>query len=352
MALIICEECGKEFSSKAVACPNCGCPNQAAQPQQIAVSNNGDGISQDRVPREEVVKHLKYARDIETTVFALNTACNRIEQKIATLGHSRRINRPADVYYDFPVWGTFFISFGILLVLSCAILEGSALDVILILTILPLIFGSSYLLVDLGIAFGGAVAITAVAGIIHVAKRRSAHAQLMRAYNKEVSADNERVKREKEKISILRQQQTAISGEIRKNEALLKKLYALDIVFPKYRHMVAVITMLEYFESGRCNRLTGSHGAYDTYSYEEKQNIIIGKLDTVIHMLSEIRKTQYLLYEAIQDANATASQIYAQSERIIESNGKIAENTALTAYNTNIIRRNTEISAYIDVFTW
>lgn len=27
MALIICTECGKEFSDKAPACPNCGCPN-------------------------------------------------------------------------------------------------------------------------------------------------------------------------------------------------------------------------------------------------------------------------------------------------------------------------------------
>ena len=26
MALITCTECGKEFSDKAPACPNCGCP--------------------------------------------------------------------------------------------------------------------------------------------------------------------------------------------------------------------------------------------------------------------------------------------------------------------------------------
>ena len=26
MALIKCEDCGKEFSDKASACPNCGCP--------------------------------------------------------------------------------------------------------------------------------------------------------------------------------------------------------------------------------------------------------------------------------------------------------------------------------------
>lgn len=28
MALIKCTECGKEFSDKAAACPNCGCPIQ------------------------------------------------------------------------------------------------------------------------------------------------------------------------------------------------------------------------------------------------------------------------------------------------------------------------------------
>ena len=28
MALITCTECGKEFSDKAAACPNCGCPTE------------------------------------------------------------------------------------------------------------------------------------------------------------------------------------------------------------------------------------------------------------------------------------------------------------------------------------
>lgn len=26
MALIICPECGKEISDKAISCPHCGCP--------------------------------------------------------------------------------------------------------------------------------------------------------------------------------------------------------------------------------------------------------------------------------------------------------------------------------------
>ena len=29
VALIVCPECGKEFSDRAAACPHCGCPNDS-----------------------------------------------------------------------------------------------------------------------------------------------------------------------------------------------------------------------------------------------------------------------------------------------------------------------------------
>ena len=44
MALIICSECGKEYSDKAMACPNCGNPTRVAhapaQPQYAATAQN------------------------------------------------------------------------------------------------------------------------------------------------------------------------------------------------------------------------------------------------------------------------------------------------------------------------
>ncbi len=45
MALINCEECGKEISDRAFACPNCGCPtsngnNIAAYTQKVFQSSN------------------------------------------------------------------------------------------------------------------------------------------------------------------------------------------------------------------------------------------------------------------------------------------------------------------------
>ena len=38
MALIICQDCSKEFSDKATACPNCGCPMDSIS------QNSGEGV--------------------------------------------------------------------------------------------------------------------------------------------------------------------------------------------------------------------------------------------------------------------------------------------------------------------
>ena len=53
MALIKCEECGKEFSDKADICPNCGCPNSQKSKVNVVIEkekgktneNNKKGIS-------------------------------------------------------------------------------------------------------------------------------------------------------------------------------------------------------------------------------------------------------------------------------------------------------------------
>lgn len=353
MALIICGECGKEYSDKATACPNCGCPTSDIIAQNNAILNlHSKDIVEDKLSKDEVIKHLTYAKELETTIFTYQNAYNNLQMRIDELGHRWHIDKPAKIFYDFHFFKIFFVLFAVLLILCCTIIEKSLLDIILIITIFPLFFGSEYLWTDLGISFGVALAITCLSGVIYVVFKKVKQAKLIKQYKERIEIDKKRVEKENEQIKILKQQQRDIQEEIDKNDFLLNKLYSMDIIFPKYRHMIAVITMLEYFESGRCSQLTGGHGAYDTYSYEEKQNMIIGRLDVVISKLDDIKNTQYMLYEAIQESNAISEGIYRQSEAMIESNRKIAENSALTAYNSDIIRRNTTISAYIDVFKY
>ena len=60
--------------------------------------------------------------------------------------------------------------------------------------------------------------------------------------------------------------------KITEAEELLKKtfatrndLYAYDVIFGKYRDVVALSSFYEYLMSGRCTSLVGATGAYNIY---------------------------------------------------------------------------------------
>ena len=108
------------------------------------------------------------------------------------------------------------------------------------------------------------------------------------------------------------------------------KLYSLDIIYGKYRNLVAVSQFVDYLESGRCTKLTGPDGAYNLFESEMKQNIIIESLETINQNLGTIMQNQYMLYSALQENNRILS--------------RIEDNTATIAYNTEIMNRNMEIS--------
>ncbi|MFR2153751.1 MAG: hypothetical protein ACLS48_02850 [[Eubacterium] siraeum] len=75
-------------------------------------------------------------------------------------------------------------------------------------------------------------------------------------YLKLVHDDETRVADECREIDMLKQQQTYLRSKVEQISKSLDSLYSLNIIYPKYRYMVAVIRMLEYFESGRCTALT------------------------------------------------------------------------------------------------
>lgn len=351
MAIIVCTECGKEFSNKAPACPECGCPTAAIQTALATEWKEPVVVSQDRFPRDAVVKHLSCAKALEQTLYMYRRLFDILERKMQALGHRHKISHPGSVGYEFAfVWAILAPIFFVALLLCCQIFGNSAWDIVLILCIFPLFFGSEYLLVALGIAVISTIVITILICIIYAMCKKSAHNKEMAEYKQKVAADEARVARELKERQKLLDQQQIVQNEINKNERLLGKVYGLNVIYPAYRNMVAVTMIYEYFDSGRCDCLTGPHGAYDTYSYEEKMGKIIGKLDVIISKLDEIRNTQYMLYEAIQESISLAEQIGYQAESIAKSNKDIAENTKLIAYNTERTAFNTSVSAYVDTF--
>lgn len=108
-------------------------------------------------------------------------------------------------------------------------------------------------------------------------------------------------------------------------ETALKDLYSKDVIFPKYRNIVAMTTINEYLMSGRCFELEGPNGAYNLFEMELRQNIIISQLSTIISNLEQIRNNQFSLYCELMKANSTVDEL------LHEIRG-VKKNTKLTAY--------------------
>ena len=121
----------------------------------------------------------------------------------------------------------------------------------------------------------------------------------------------------------------------------LENVYAHNVIFPKYRNMTAMFTMLEYFQTGRVSELTGPNGAYNLYEAEVRQNIIINKLDTIISKLDQIKENQFLLYSEMRNISGHLSSINQNTMDLLDTNKHIEANTAITAHCAQITAQNT-----------
>lgn len=130
---------------------------------------------------------------------------------------------------------------------------------------------------------------------------------------------------------------------------LLEKLYAKNILHPKYCTLPALTSIYEYFTTGRCTELTGPHGAYNLYEDEVRKDMIINRLDTVIENMEQIRYNQYTLYQQVKSIKKNSDAMVSELRQIKGYSIAIAELTALNAYYAARTERNTRISMYYDL---
>ena len=157
-----------------------------------------------------------------------------------------------------------------------------------------------------------------------------------------------------------------LDKEICEAESLLKELfiarntlYSYNVVFQKYRNIVALSTFSEYLKTGRCTTLEGPDGAYNLYESECRADMIISQLSIVIESLEQIKQTQYTIYNELQDINSSLANlnstmnsalksiqsIDATTEKMSIQMNKIAENTDIIAHNTAVTAYYSKINA-------
>ena len=137
-----------------------------------------------------------------------------------------------------------------------------------------------------------------------------------------------------------------LNDKISETEDLLKKYYEMNIIFTKYRNLISISSINEYFESGRCKTLEGYEGAYNIFENEMKLNLIIDRLYIVIEKLDQIKESQYKLYNTIQHSNEIIKIIGNEIQMMHNKIEVIENNSTISAYNTRITANNSEFLKY------
>ena len=158
----------------------------------------------------------------------------------------------------------------------------------------------------------------------------------------------------------------ALQKKLSQSRAVMRNIYSYNVIYPKYRNLIAVSSFYDYLMSGRCDTLEGHEGAYNIFETESRLDKIITQLDTVIAHLEQIQRNQYMLYNAIQDSNRQTQQLYLAVERsaqeLARSNQLAAESNAqlgsirrcaeLTAYEAERTRKEIEVQHWLERQHW
>lgn len=133
---------------------------------------------------------------------------------------------------------------------------------------------------------------------------------------------------------------------LKETQAVLDKLYSVNVIYPKYRNLPALTCIYEYLVTGRCDELAGPHGAYNLYEDEVRQNMVISQLNAIMENLEQIKGNQYLLYEQLTKIRKESEEITHELRMIHGYAAALTEISLFNTYYAGISAANSTALAY------
>lgn len=171
------------------------------------------------------------------------------------------------------------------------------------------------------------------------------------AYNREIKEKNAQQRGwDNHQLKLIPQETKLLNANLTTARRLLWDYYRLGILHSDYQNMVAVCSIYQYIDSGRCSELTGRDGAYNLFEEEKFKNIVISKLDEIIRRLDQLQRTQSQLYYLMRDCESQIYQLSTATQKLSTKLDSIQESAAITAYNTTYLKQNEEYRVLLHGF--
>ena len=321
MALIICPECGREFSDKAASCPQCACPieyikglsKEEYDKQDLKIAKSSDTAASNA--QKTLPEYLNAVLDLELEIYILNRTISTLPQLT--------IKAPKRKIYGDPPLPLKTADFDRI----CFKNENEMIKTIDFYERKAAYYGiADKYYFDIMRKYPGGAApdmaeLSQELYEIEVPAYQKAQQKADKEYQEALSAI-------KACYSFFDKQVSALRNERTEAENNLQALYGLDIIYPKYRGLVPVATFCEYAASGRCNTLEGPDGMYNLYERELLAHFIVNNLTEINESISRIDSRLGDISQQLTSAQRNQELLYLQI---------IKGNTLSNAINENIV---------------
>lgn len=321
---MFCSNCGSKIEEGEKFCSSCG--HKVKEKTSIKKKKE----EKNSLSINKLIDYLNKVKTLEIRKYALDNCLINSEKELENLPYTKI--KPQK--FDFDYSAKDIVKTGIITFLVSALFISPFIVYILFRDIIENTEGYENIeaIILIFIVYIASVILITTLNTIRKAHklRKTKHQQEI-----EKKEDLEKVKKQNakvdEKITDITIKKEDTEYELKETEKLLTKLYNLNYIHKKYHNnFVAVISFLDYLETGRCDSLEGYTGAYNIFENEIRQNTIIAKLDDILVSLEQIKQNQYAIYCAIQTGNELTS-------RMMKSNKKISQNAEIIAENSEII---------------
>lgn len=179
--------------------------------------------------------------------------------------------------------------------------------------------------------------------VIEYKKAIERYNKVLSVYLENKEKDEKRVIKERAEIEAINKWLNKFSAQKIESQKRLNELYSYNVIYPKYRNLVAVCSFLDYFSAGLCYAFeapeNGVGGAYYIFENEMLHKQIIMELKEINENLNQIKASQYSLYcavagskEMLSELNVTMKRIANEEEKGNRNVEKLIEESRISNY--------------------
>lgn len=169
-------------------------------------------------------------------------------------------------------------------------------------------------------------------------------------YNKIIALNKTRRENDAKRKIELRNNINFLNYYIPKLENSLHILYYVDIIYEKYRNIVAMSSIYEYFDAGRCNTLVDDKGAYNLYETECRANAISNSWSIITRDIQAIKNNQYILYKQLEQANSIIEKMFYIGLNKSHNVRKFQDDIQISKFLDEFDKLDKEIKEKLDEF--